>query len=136
MFEFLVQIVFEVVGQVLLELLTSLGWESLKDGVRSRREAHPVLAVIGQFLLGVLGGIVSLLIVSRRVWGPSPLPGVSLVLSPISTGAVMHGLGRIWPASYGDKPGLLSFWPGATFAFGMALTRFIYIEDPWQWWPR
>lgn len=24
----------------------------------------------------------------------------------------------------------------AIFAFGMVLFRYVYIEDPWSWWPR
>ena len=135
-FELIVQLILEVVSQVVFELAASLGWASLRDGMRSERTSHPVLAPIGQFLLGVFAGILSLLIVSHRIWSSSPLPGISLLVSPMWTGVVMYSLGNMWPESRGEKPGLFSFWGGATFAFGMALTRFIYIEDPWQWWPR
>jgi hypothetical protein len=128
--------VFEVVGQILFELLTELGWRSLGDGLRSRREAHPVLARLGQFLLGSIAGVISLLIVSRRIVGPSPLVGASLILSPLCTGLAMHWIGEWWPRSYGDKPGLFSFTSGAIFAFGMALVRFVYLENPLGWWPR
>ncbi len=133
---FVAELLLEIFGQVLFELLASAGWRTLSDGVRPERESHPVLAVIGQFVLGLLGGGLSLLILSRRVWGTSPLPGASLILSPLGTGLAMHVLGKVWPAHYGEKPGLLSFGGGATFAFGMALVRFTYFEDPWQWWPR
>ena len=138
--EFLLQIVVEVVlqivGEVAFELLAVFGWRSLSDALRPERHSHPVLATIGQFLLGMLGGGLSLLIVSRRIVGPSPLPGVGLILSPIGTGIAMHLLGRMWPEDWGEKPGLMSFWGGAIFAFGMVLVRFVYIEDPWQWRPR
>jgi hypothetical protein len=130
-----VELVVEVVGQVLVELLASLGWRSLADAVRPERHAHPALATVGQFALGALTGGLSLLVVGHRLLGPSPLPGASLILSPLGTGVAMHALGRMWPARLGDRPGLLSFGSGAVFAFGMALVRFLYLEDPWQWWP-
>jgi hypothetical protein len=128
--------VFQILGEVLIELLTVFGWRSIADAIRPERHAHPVLATIGQFVLGMVAGILSLLIVRRRIVGPSPVPGLSLILSPIGTGIAMHLLGKLWPPAWGEKPGLMSFWAGAIFAFGMVLVRFVYLEDPWQWWPR
>ena len=136
MFEIIVQFVLEVVGQVLVELLAELGWESLRDGMRPRRKAHPALAALGQFLLGLLAGGLSLLIVGHRLFGPAPLPGVSLILSPLATGAAMHVIGGFWPGHFGERPGLFEFRAGAICAFGMALVRFLYFEDPFDWWPR
>lgn len=127
---------FQILGEVLVELLAVFGWRSLGDAIRPERHAHPVLATIGQFMLGMMAGVLSLVIIRRRIVGPSPVPGLSLILSPIGTGLAMHVLGRLWPRDWGEKPGLMSFWAGAIFAFGMVLVRFVYLEDPWQWWPR
>ena len=135
MLQIVVEVLFQILGELLVEALGLLGWRSLANAIRPERQAHPLLAAIGQLLLGGLGGWLSLLIVSRRLVA-SPLPGIGLLLSPIGTGAAMHALGRLWPGDWDEKPGLLSFWGGATFAFGMVLVRFLYIEDPWQWWPR
>ncbi len=128
LFELLVQFVLEVLGQLIFELLTSLGWESVKDTFRPRRHASPILSAIGQFLLGGIAGGISLLILPERVATRSFLPGVSLLLSPIGTGIVMHSIGEMWPDDWREKPALFSFWSGAIFALGMALVRLTYFE--------
>jgi hypothetical protein len=131
-FEFLAQIVVEILWQILLEVLTSLGWESLDHSVRRERRAHPVLAGIGHLLLGLTAGVVSLFVLPQRLTPRSPLPGVSLVLSPIVTGIFMDRIGEWWRERGHDRPKLFSFWAGAIFAFGMALVRFLYLEREWR----
>lgn len=126
------QLVLEVVGQVLFEFVAAFGWESLADSTRSEGEATPVLAGTGHLLLGVSAGVISLYIVPGRLAPHSPLPGVSLVLSPIGTGIAMHWIGEFWRARGKDRPILFSFRAGAIFAFGMALVRFVYVELGWH----
>lgn len=127
MLEFLFQIVFEVVGQILFELLVGAGSESLKDAVRPKRRAHPVFAAVGQFLMGAIAGVISLLIFNERLMPRSQVPGLSLLLSPLLTGAAMHVIGARWEQQE-DRPTLFSFRAGAIFAFGMALVRVLYFE--------
>ena len=129
-FELLLQLVLEVVGQIVFEIAAGLGWESLKEPFRPERETSPFLRVTGSFLLGLVGGVLSVLLFNLRLAPQSPLPGISLVLSPICTGIAMHAIGEWW----GDRrrrPALFSFWAGAAFAFGMALVRFVYFELGW-----
>ena len=121
-----------MLGQVLFELVATLGWESVKDSARRERQATPVLAGTGHLMLGVLAGILSLLIVPRRLAPHSPLPGLSLLASPIATGIAMHWLGEFWRGRGRDRPILFSFRAGAIFAFGMALVRFVYVELGWR----
>lgn len=128
--ELLLQLVLEVVGQIVVEIAAGLGWESLQAPWRPEREASPFLRGIGCFLLGLAGGVLSVLLVNSRLVPQSTLPGINLVLSPICTGIAMHVIGEWW----GDRrrrPALFSFWTGAIFAFGMALVRFIYFELGW-----
>jgi hypothetical protein len=132
MFEFLLQLLIEIVGQIIFEALTALGWESLKDSTRRERETRPALAAVGHFLMGVLAGVLSLFIIGRRVTPHSPVSGISLVLSPIGTGIAMHWIGEFWRERGLDRPALFSFWAGAIFAFGMALVRFAYLELGWS----
>lgn len=131
-FEFLVQMVIEIVGQALFEIVISMGWDSLAHSVRSERQANPILAGIGHLLLGMTAGVVSLFILPSRVTPRSPLPGLSLILSPIGTGLVMDRIGEWWRERGNDRPVLFSFRAGATFAFGMALVRFVYVELGWR----
>ena len=115
----------------MFEFVAAFGWESLKHSVRRDRESTPVLAGTGHFLLGVCAGILSLLVVGRRLAPHSPLPGLSLVLSPIGTGTAMRWMGEFWRERGRDRPALFSFRAGAIFAFGMALVRFVYLELAW-----
>jgi hypothetical protein len=117
---------------VLFELVTAFGWESLKDSVRRERESAPLLAASGHLLMGLAAGAISLLILPRRLTPHSPLPGLSLLLSPIGTGVIMHWLGEFWRERGRDRPVLFSFQAGAIFAFGLALVRFVYVEMGWR----
>jgi hypothetical protein len=127
-----VQIVLEIVGQILFEFITAFGWESLKDATRREHESTPILSGTGHLLLGVFAGVLSLLIVPRRLAPHSPLPGLSLVLSPLGTGIVMDWIGEFWRERGRDRPILFSFRAGAIFAFGMALVRFVWVERAWR----
>lgn len=115
----------------MFEFVAGFGWESLKDSMRRDRESKPLLAGTGHFLFGVCAGVLSLLIIGRRLAPQSPVPGLSLVLSPIGTGIAMHWIGEFWRERGRDRPALFSFRAGAIFAFGMALARFAYLELEW-----
>ena len=121
----------EIAGQIFFEVLTGFGW----DWVDSRRPAHergPVLAGFGYLLMGLMAGVLSLLAFGTRLVPRPPIPGLSLVLSPIATGIAMHSMGEWWRQRGRDRPALFSFWPSAIFAFGMALVRFVYLEIGWK----
>jgi hypothetical protein len=119
--EFLIDLVIEVGGQVLFELAA----QSLTDAIGPEREARPAAAGSGHLIMGLCAGAVSLGIVRHRLTPHSPVPGLSLVLSPIATGLVMDAIGRLW-RDRGDRPALFTFRGGAVFAFGMALVRFVF----------
>jgi hypothetical protein len=128
LFEFLFQVVIEILWQILFEVATSFGWESIDHSMRTERKADPVLAGLGHLLMGLVAGVISLFILPGRLVPRSPLPGISLVLSPLGTGLAMHLIGELWRERGKDRPKLFSFWAGAIFAFGMALVRFLYLE--------
>jgi len=127
-FELLVQLIVEILGQIVFEFATALGWESLKDSVRRERKATPVLAGIGHLLMGMTAGVLSLFLFGSRLTQRGPFPGISLILSPLGTGLAMHWLGEFWRDRGKDPPVLFTFRAGAIFAFGMALVRFLYLE--------
>ena len=128
LFELILQLVIEIVGEVVFEFFVALGWESLTDSMRPKRQLPPVMASIGHFLAGLCAGAVSLLVMSQRLSPYSPWPGISLLLAPLGTGLMMHGLGNLWEGRGRSRPVLFSFRAGAVFAFGMSLARFMYIE--------
>ena len=131
-FSFLAEVVVDILAQVLLEILTSFGWESLDHAVRRERRAHPVFAGTGHLVIGLAAGIVSLFVLPHRLTPLSPLPGLSLAVSPILTGIFMDRIGEWWRERGRDRPKLFSFWAGAICAFGIALVRFLYIDREWR----
>ena len=55
------------------------------------------------------------------------IPGISLVIAQLVAGVCMHFLGE-WRRRQDCKPtALATFTGGATFAFGMALVRFLMV---------
>jgi hypothetical protein len=55
------------------------------------------------------------------------VPGVSLVLSPLSAGLVMKAFGDWRRRRGGDPSFLATFWGGALFAFSFALVRWLMV---------
>jgi hypothetical protein len=127
-FELVSWFVLEVLGQIVFELLTTLGWESLKSATHREKDASPALAAIGQFLMGCTAGGVSLLLLRRPVFAWTMFRGVSLVVSLLATGLAMHSLGELWRERGRDRPPLFTFKGGAMFAAGMALVRFMFVD--------
>jgi len=116
--------IWEILLQIVVEVLFELGFESIRESMRRRRRAHPVLALVGAALLGGVAGFVTSLLWPTRIIQTAPVPGVSLLLSPLLTGLVMDQYGR-WRERHGSY--LATFWGGALFAFGMALVRFLWV---------
>jgi hypothetical protein len=125
LFEILIQFVIEVFGQALVEILAELGLESLKAALE-RPNRSPWLAALGYFFLGgTLGGL-SLLVRRERLFLPGPLPGLSLVASPLCVGAIMGAWGRYRRQRGQTTTNLATFGGGAAFALGTAVVRFVW----------
>lgn len=112
-------------------MLFEVVWESLAHSARRRGHAQPLVATTGLALIGGASGLLSLWIVPRRIMPPSRLPGASLVVSPLVTGLLMHEYGKFRQRRHRPTTHLATFWGGATFAFFMALVRFLAYGD---WW--
>jgi hypothetical protein len=70
-------------------------------------------------------GVVSLLVVPYRLLPSLGFPGVSLVFSPIVTGMLMQSYGDFRRSSDRPTTSLATWWGGGTFAFFMALPRYL-----------
>ena len=128
LFELLIQVVIEGIGQILVEGVFELGLDAVVDSLRRESESRPVLAAIGHLLLGALAGAISLLAVPHRLVPRSSLPGLSVVLSPLANGIVMHAIGRRWDDRPNDRPAPFTFRAGVLFGFAMALVRFVWLR--------
>jgi hypothetical protein len=121
---FLLQLLFELFLQVFLEILWEFGSASYK-ATYERPNRHIVVAALGYFVAGVAVGGVSLWVWPDRFFPPGPIPGLSLILSPLAAGATMHGWGKLRRNSGHVTTNLATFAGGAAFAFGTALVRFL-----------
>jgi hypothetical protein len=127
MLEFVLSALWEIVLQLAGELLLELGFSAVGEPFRERKRSHPVLAGAGVFLIGAVLGAATRLAWPGRIFPPGPVPGVSLLLSPLATGLIMHSYGE-WCERRGTSRSFVeTFWGGALFAFGMALVRFLWV---------
>lgn len=77
---------------------------------------------------GVAGWLVTWAFPARQL-PASPIPGTSLLLTPIAAGLLMREYGR-WLERRGHVPTFgASFWGGWLFAFGMASARFLLVQS-------
>jgi hypothetical protein len=85
------------------------------------------VAGLGIVMMGTLGGVLTSAIWPTRVFEPGPLPGISLLLSPLLSGLVMEGIGR-WRERRGQTRSYIStYWGGALFALAMASARLLWV---------
>lgn len=126
MLEIVLQLLFEIVVQVLGEFAFTLGWESRAHALRGSRKANPVLALVGWVIIGATCGIVSAFIVPHRILPPKR--GMSLIVAPLITGALMRTVGDRRREAGKDTTILATFWGGSMFAFSAAVTRFLLIR--------
>jgi hypothetical protein len=122
---FVLQLILELFGQFILEVLAEFGLASIKAALERPNRSLP-LAALGLFVLGAGFGGMSLLVQPTRIWSPGPVPGLSLVLGPLGAGAAMQGWGVYRRAHGHATTNLATFAGGAAFAFGMTLVRFLW----------
>ena len=117
----LLQLVFEVFGEILLEL----GLGAFK-AVFERENRDPVVASLGYFLLGgALGGL-SLWLFPGRFLRPGPIPGLSLVIAPLAGGTTMHLWGKYRRVRGHSTTNLATFHCGAALLFSYSLVRLLW----------
>ena len=123
MFEFIIQIILEalleILGAALVEILVSTGRIPWVNQAATKFVTGLILFAVGAFI-----GLVSLAIFPHAIVHSESLPGVSLVITPVLTGAAMVGL--VWLYRKRETPviRLGHFAIGYVVAFGMALVRF------------
>lgn len=124
----LIAIAAEAILELLFEGATELASTAAAHAVRRSRTANPLLAGIGFVVLGAAAGfLTSWLLPHRLLPRVSSLRGISFLVAPLCTGAVMHFYGQ-WRRRRGGDPSLLAtFWGGALFAFAMATVRWFLV---------
>lgn len=124
MFEFIFQIIGEILIQAVTEALVELGFRSLVEPLR--KPPNPWLAAFGYFLFGAILGGVSLWIFSHHIVTSPDWRIVNLIITPVLVGLLMSGLGA-WRARRGQTVLRIDrFSYGYIFALSFALVRFLF----------
>jgi hypothetical protein len=130
--EALIEIVLELFGEVLLQLVLQVlaevgihSWRGLRDPGRERPAANPVLATMGYLLFGTIVGSLSLLFRPELLIAPGKLRWLNLLVTPIVSGLVMTAIGA-WRRRR-DQPlvRMDRFAYGFTFAFAASAARLV-----------
>jgi hypothetical protein len=118
----------ECLGELALGAIADLFVRSIRNLVAESKAINPSLAALGYFLLGAGSGALSVLILPHPLLHPSPVHGVSLVVSPLLTGLAMSQVGLALRRRGKQAIRIESFGYGFTFALGMAIVRFIFVK--------
>lgn len=126
-FELIASFIVEVTFEILVELSVQAGLTPIHQALIRRRQSNPALAMMGLVMLGALLGLIVARLLPERLLPAFPVAGVSLVLSPFTTGLVMKAFGD-WRRRRGGDPGFLTtFWGAALFALSFALVRWLMV---------
>ena len=126
--EIIIYIFGEIFLQIIAEILFELGFHSMANMVKQRKQRNPIWAFIGYCLLGAIVGAISLWIFPALFISGKYLAITNLILTPILAGFVMSAIGK-WRSKRGkDLIRLDTFLYGFAFAFCMALIRFLFSE--------
>ncbi|WP_457418845.1 hypothetical protein [Roseateles sp. P5_E7] len=123
LFELLAELLFQIVGEVLVEL----GLHSLAEPFR--RKPNVWLAVLGYALLGALLGALSLWAFPNHLTRDGWPRLANLVVTPVIAGVAMALIGR-WRARRGDTVLRIDrFAYGYLFALAVAIVRFNFASS-------
>lgn len=124
--EFLFELLIQLFGELLIQLVFELGFRGLFALFRNDRPKNLVLAIIGYVCMGVIGGVISLWIIPKHVIDSQALRCINIVVTPILLGLLFELLGR-QRQNHGKEKRLLDrFSYGFSFALSMGLIRLIF----------
>ena len=124
--EFLLELVIQVFGEFLVQLVFELGFRGLAEPFRTDRPTNVVLAVFGYIGMGLVAGLISLWIVPEHVIDSETLRYINIVATPILMGFLFELLGRRRQKRGKEKLLLDRFSYGFSFALTMGLIRLIF----------
>jgi hypothetical protein len=126
--EFIFEIIFQFLGEILLQVfiegLFEIGLHSLANVFEQPK--NKLLSSIGYCLWGAIAGGLSLLIFSTSFIHSPDLKLANLFITPILIGGCMMVVGKIRTAKGDAIIGLDTFLYGFLFAFSMSLVRYMW----------
>lgn len=128
--EFIFEVVFQILGELLLqvffEFLAELGFRGLREPFRRPSPLHPVFAAFCYAGFGAAAGAVSLVFLPHLFILSRAGQLANLVVTPMAAGLLMSLLGA-WRRRRGQEIVRLDvFAYGFVFALAMALVRFFF----------
>lgn len=118
----ILEAILELIAGAILDVIGRL----LSDAFESLESAPLVAATLIYTLLGMFAGGCSVLIFPHHLVHSSGIPGISLLLSPLLTGAVLALIGAFLRSRDKTTTRIETFRYGFAFAFGMAVVRLLF----------
>jgi len=118
----------EAFFEFLAALLADVILRSLGELFEPPETQNSLLATIGYATFGLALGGLSLVFIPFRLAHPSKIHGVSLIISPIITGALLSWTGALLRKRDKKAMQIETFGYGFVFAFGIALVRFLFAK--------
>lgn len=120
MFELIFEVIGEFLIQLVIEVLVELGIYRMSEG----RERNPFFSALGYVLLGAILGALSLLIFPDYLVPPA-WRTANLVLTPVAVGFGMVLTGKLRARRQQAVPRIDRFVFGYLFAFSLGLVRYL-----------
>jgi hypothetical protein len=116
--------------EVLLELIAGAILDAISRLLSSMSDVleitTPVIAALVYVFLGAVAGGCSLWVFPHHLVHPSRIRGISLLVSPLLTGAALSLFGAFIRSRGKSSNRIETFRYGFAFAFGMALVRLLF----------
>jgi hypothetical protein len=128
---FFFEIVFEIFGEMILELFGGAISDLIVRGFSGITSAlgivpNRVTKLLGFGLLGAVAGWASLLLFPHPMFPAAKFHGISLLISPITTGLVMSGVGNYLRSRDKRVTDIETFPYAYVFALTMAIVRLAF----------
>lgn len=124
--ELLLIVLFEIVVEVVFELLVSLGLDALAQALGYKRTGRPRLALLGCLLLGFIFGALSVVVHAERLISNDALAVSALALNSVLVGLALAQVGRSRERRGGTVTALSTFWGGFSFALAFSGARLVW----------
>jgi len=122
---FLMEVLFEVIAQLVFELLG----EAAEHSFGRRRPTNKWVAYVRCIFLGSFVGLLATAVIPEPLLGRR-ITGISVLLAPLITASVMYLLG-LWLQRRAAKPGTLTSFSGAwVFATAFSACRLWLLTRP------
>lgn len=124
--EIILQCFFELVLQLVAEVLGEVGSRACENWFQRKPVQNPWLAGVGYLFLGAVIGTISLLIFKNSFIHSAAIRLANLFLTPLLAGGTMALIGYWRRKKEQELVRLDRFGYGFLFAFGMAIIRYVF----------